>query len=132
LASFPRLDACPLRLFVFVVAAPPLVRLGLRIAGRRVRPLFLAPERREVEEGPHAAEGLDAAGRREVGAKDVVAVAQEDAEAERLAVLVDALLGRRRPDAEVDIEIAFEGRVPGKRPAHSLPVGLERADRGAR
>src|SRR6266511_3240731 len=74
---------------ILVVAAPPLVGLGLRVPGRRVLPLLLTPERRQVEEGPHTAERLHATGRREVGTKDAVAAAQEDAEPERLAVLVD-------------------------------------------
>src|SRR5947208_16754528 len=63
---------------------------------------------------------------------DVLAVAQEDAEAKRLAVLVDALLRRLRPDAEVEVEVGLERRVPRGLPAHALPVGLELLDRGAR
>ena len=46
---------------VGVVLAPPLVGRLLRAAGRRVLPLLLAPEGRQVEEGPDAAERLDAA-----------------------------------------------------------------------
>src|SRR5262249_22204038 len=54
----------------------------------------------------------------------------EDAETERLAVLVDALLGRLWPDAEVDVEVALEGRVPRDRPAHALPIALDLGYRG--
>jgi catechol 2,3-dioxygenase-like lactoylglutathione lyase family enzyme len=43
--------------------------------------------------------------------KDIDAVADEGAEAERLAVLVDALLRCLRPDAEVDVEVGPERRV---------------------
>src|SRR5436309_12027730 len=102
------LISCRLSVLVFVVAAPPLVRLGLRVAGGGVLPVLLTAQRCQVEEGPHAAESLDAAGRREVGAEDTVAVAKKDAEAERLAVLVDVRLRRLRRDAEVDVEVARE------------------------
>src|SRR5205823_1578244 len=111
-----------LEVSVLVVPAPPLVGLRLRVPGRRVLPLLLPSERGQVEESPHAAERLDAAMGREVRAEDVVAVVNEDAETERLAVLVDALLGCLGPDAEVEVEVALEGRMPRDRPAHSLPV----------
>src|SRR5207247_2626627 len=117
---------------VFVVAAPPLVRLRLRVPRGRVLPDLLAAERGQVEEGPHAAESLDAARRCEVRAIDVLAVAHEDAEAKRLAVLVDALLRRLRPDAEVDIEVALERGIPRDRPVHPLSVHLDLRHRGAR
>src|SRR5437763_384492 len=102
------------------------------VAGGRVLPVLLAAERRQVEERPDAAERLDAAVRREVGAKDVVAVSQEDAEPERLAVLVDVRLRRLRTDAEVDVEVALERREPRDRPPHPLPVRLDPGERGAR
>src|SRR5262249_54773939 len=60
---------------VLVVAAPPLVGLRLRIPDRRVLPLLLSTERGQVEKGPDAAERLDAAVGREVGAENVIAVA---------------------------------------------------------
>jgi hypothetical protein len=40
---------------VLVVEAPPGVRRVLRAALRRVLPFLLTPERRQIEEGPHAA-----------------------------------------------------------------------------
>src|SRR5512132_938085 len=64
-------------LVVLVVEVPPLVRRGLRVALRRVLPLLLAPERGDVEVAPGAAHVLIAAAVDEVGAEDVVAVADE-------------------------------------------------------
>src|SRR5204862_2402329 len=119
-----------LRISVLVVPAPPLVGLRLRVPRRRVFPLLLPAQRSQVEEGPQAAERLDAALRGEVRAKDVAAAANEGAEAERLAVLVDVLLRCLRTDAEVDAEVGLERRVPRDRPAHALPVGLDLGDRG--
>src|SRR5256886_11282550 len=78
-----------------------------------------------------APERLDAAVPREVRAEDAVVVANEDAQAERLAVLVDVRLRGLGPGAEVDVEVALEGRVPRDRPAHSLPVRLDLRNRGA-
>src|SRR5262245_34434576 len=62
--SCPIDDVRPLRrrgAAVFVVPVPPLVRRSLRIALRRVLPLFLAPERRDVEVVPSAPHLLVAA-----------------------------------------------------------------------
>ena len=56
----------------------------LRTAGRRVLPLLLAAERGQVEEGPDAAQRLDAAAAGRVGEEDAVAVAQVDVEREVL------------------------------------------------
>src|SRR5256886_6797362 len=78
-----------------------------------------------------APERLDAAVPREVRAEDAVVVANEDAQAERLAVLVDVRLRGLGPSAEVDVEVALERRIPRDRPAHSLPVRLDLRDRGA-
>src|SRR5213592_3975660 len=111
-----------LRISVLVVPAPPLVRLRLRVPVRRVFPLLLPTQRRQVEERPHAAERLGAAIRREVRAEDVVVLSNEGAEPERLAVLVDALLRCLGSDAEVNVEIGLERRVPRDRPAHAVPV----------
>src|SRR5207302_299411 len=55
---------------------------------------------------------------------------QEDAEAERLAVLIDVRLWRFRPDAEVDVEVALERREPWDTPAHPRPVRVDLGDRG--
>src|SRR5919201_6819733 len=120
-----------LDVFVLVVAAPPLVRLALRVSGGRVLPLLLSAERCQVEEGPHAAKRLDAAGRREVRAKNAVAVTEEDAEAERFAVLVCIRLRRLRRDPEVDVEVAVERREPWDRPTQALPVRGDLCERGA-
>src|SRR5262245_50991075 len=62
---------------VFVVPPPPLVRLGLRIALRRVLPIFLAAERGDVEVAPGAAHGLVSAAVDEVRAVDLFAVMDE-------------------------------------------------------
>src|SRR5436190_12853989 len=107
------------------MAAPPLVRFRLRIPRRRVLPLLLPTEWSQVEQGPHAAERFDAAVCREVRAKDAVVIANEGTQTERFAVLVDALLRRLRPDAEVDVEFALERRVPRDGPTHGGPVGLD-------
>src|SRR5882672_5153574 len=73
---------------VLVVAAPPLIGRGFRPALGRILPILLAAERRQVEEGPGAAERLDAAPGGEVGAEDsALVIAQQDAEAEGLAVV---------------------------------------------
>src|SRR6185437_13117649 len=89
---------------VLVVAAPPAIGRRLRPAGRRVLPALLAPQRRQVEQAPHIAERLDAAVRGEICPVDVVAVAQEDAEAEHLALLGGA--------AEILVEVAGRRRHP--------------------
>jgi hypothetical protein len=77
------------------VAAPPHIRRGLGRALGRILPVLLPAERRQIQEGPGAAQRLDAAPGSEIGAKDPLAIAQEDAEAERLACV-----GR---ETEVDI-----------------------------
>src|SRR5262245_1780253 len=75
----------PVRLSgVLVVAAPPLVGRSLGGPRRRVLPLLLAAERGQVEKGPDGAQRFDAAVRREVGAVDLVALADECAQAEHL------------------------------------------------
>src|SRR4051794_8007629 len=106
------------RRLVLVVQPPPLVRLGLRVALRRVLPLLLAAERRDVEVAPGRAHVLVAAVVDEVGPEDVVAVAQERV---RAVPLIDVV---------VLVEIVGE-RVPGDVPAHPLlpasDVGLRRA-----
>src|SRR5262245_2137424 len=82
---------------VLIVAAPPLVWRGLRPSLRRGLPVFLAPEQRPVEERPGAPEGLDPASGCEIGPKHSAAVAQEDAETERLSV--------SGGETEVDVEV---------------------------
>ena len=86
---------------VFVVAPPPHVRLGLRPALGRILPVFLPAERSDVEVGPKAPQKLVAAPGSEVGAKDLIAVAQEDAGARGFT-----LVGRH---AEIRIEVASRG-----------------------
>src|SRR4029453_12290089 len=87
-------------LSVRVVIVPPLVGRRLRIALRRVLPLFLATKRRYIEVAPGAAHGLVAAVIDEVGAEDSVAVPQEGVCAVPLVY------------AEVSVEVIGEG-VPG-------------------
>src|SRR5205814_5523007 len=105
------------------MSAPPRVRWRLGPAGRRVFPLFLAAIRGEIEERPNAAERFDATPLGEVGAIHIVAVAQEDAEAERFP------FGGRA--TEVDVEVIVRGGVPRQRPAHALSVRLDLGQRRA-
>ena len=72
---------------------------------------------------PHAAEPSTPGAVVEVRAVHVGPVPEENAEAEGLAVLVDTLLRRLRPDPEVDVEVAVERRNPCDRPAHTFLVG---------
>src|SRR5262245_63091427 len=112
--------------------APPLVRRRLRQAFGRVLPRLLPPERRQVEERPVAPEPFDAATRGEVRPEDAVAVSQEHAEAEALAILVLADPRLLRPDAEVDVEVAPVRGVPRNRPGHARLEGLDAVDRRTR
>src|SRR5438552_10207775 len=61
----------------FVVPDPPLIRRSLGIALRRVLPLFLAPERSDVEVVPGAPHLLVAAIVDEVGSEHAVALVDE-------------------------------------------------------
>src|SRR5918994_1835956 len=110
-ARVPRARSC-VDATVLVVEVPPLVRRRLRVALGRVLPLLLATERGDVEVGPRAAHGLVAAGINEVGAEDVVALADERVGAVPLA------------HAEVGVEVVGEGE-PGPRPAHPLLPALD-------
>src|SRR4029450_9346396 len=65
------------RVPVLVVQVPPLVGRSLRIALGRVLPLLLAPEGGDVEVAPRAAHRLVAAVVDEIGAVDLLAIAQE-------------------------------------------------------
>src|SRR5437667_9574883 len=113
----------PLSSSILIMSAPPRVRWRLGPAGRRVFPLFLAAIRGEIEERPNAAERFDATPLGEVGAIHIVAVAQEDAEAERFP------FGGRA--TEVDVEVIVRGLVPRQRPAHALSVRLDVGPRRA-
>src|SRR4029453_4491010 len=73
---------------VLIVPAPPLVGWALRISLRRVLPSLLPPEPRGTAQAPGGADHLEAAAACEVGAIDVVTLAEEGVEAEHLAVLV--------------------------------------------
>src|SRR5438132_12753069 len=77
----------------FVVPDPPLVRRGLWITLRRVLPLLLAPERRDIEVVPGIPHLLVAAVVDEAGAEQAVAVADERA---RAMPLVPAEVGVER------------------------------------
>src|SRR5262245_62056484 len=92
---------------VLVVPPPPLVRRCLGISFLRILPVFLAAERRQIEKRPDAAQRLDATDGGEIRAIGLVAIAQEYAEAERLAVLVLVYLRLLRPDFEVRVEVAL-------------------------
>src|SRR6478609_756473 len=78
--------ACSRRLRIGVVPVPPLIRRRLRMARRRVLPMLLAAKRREVQVAPGATHLLVAAVVDEVGAKDVLAVADEPIRALSLAM----------------------------------------------
>src|SRR5215217_2091351 len=91
------------RLAVLVVAVPPHVARGLRVALGRVLPVLLPAERRHVEIGPDAAERLVATGVDEVGAEDPV-----------LVVAVEGVGAVPLIHAEVRVVFFFE-RVPAPR-----------------
>src|SRR5438128_12002236 len=108
---------------VLVVPPPPLVRRRLRVALRRVLPLYLTPEDSDVEVVPSVPHLLVAAAVDEVGAEYAVAVAYERVRAVPFI------------HAEVLVE-AVRDRVPrDELPAHSClqarDVSLRRA-RGER
>ena len=105
---------------VRVVQAPPRVRRALRPAGRRVLPVLLAAERGQVEEGPDAAERLDAATPGRVGEEDAIAIAEEHVKGKIL----------RRP--QLALEVLAADRVPGDLPAHPAGERLDLALRRAR
>src|SRR3981081_1153481 len=90
---------------VFVVPDPPLVRLCLGVALRRVLPLLLAPERGQVEVAPGAPHRLVATVVDEVGAEHAVVVADERVRAVPLV------------HAEVGVDGARYG-LHGDLPAH--------------
>src|SRR5213593_1948811 len=102
---------------VLVVAAPPAVARGLRVALGRVLPLLLAAQRGQVEQGPDGAQRFHSALGGEVGAIDLAAVAQEHREAEQLAVLVPTGIGHSRAAAKIDAEVVRKRRDPGNLPA---------------
>src|ERR687895_2366481 len=110
---------------VLVVVVPPLVRRGLRVALGRVLPLLLPAERRDVEVCPGGAHRLVAALVDEVGAEDLVALADEGVGSVPLV------------HAEVLVEVVPD-RVPGDLlPGHlrlpALYLRLRRArDEGER
>src|ERR671910_1621650 len=107
-------------LAVLVVQVPPLVPRRLRVALGRVLPLLLAPERGQVEVAPGAPHRLVAAAVDEVGAEDLVALADEGVRAVPLA------------DAEVGVEVVGD-RVPGDvAPPHALLQALDLGLGGAR
>src|SRR5215218_8327498 len=108
------------RLAVLVVAVPPHVARGLRVALGRVLPVLLTAERRHVEIGPDAAERLVAAGVDEVGAEDPVVV-----------VAVEGVGAVPLVHAEVRVELVRE-RVPGDVPAHPRLPALDVRLRGTR
>src|SRR5262249_20264682 len=99
---------------------------------RRFLPGFLPAERRQVQKRPHAAERLDAPRAGEVGAVDLAAIVNENAEAEVLAVLILARARRLGADFEVGVEVALERGDPRDRPPHALSIGLDLGDRRAR
>src|SRR5690349_15051037 len=107
-------------LAVRVVVVPPHVRRGLRIALRRVLPLLLAAERREIEVAPGASHRLVAPEVDEVGPVDPLAVADEGVGPVPLV------------HAEVFVKVVGD-RVPRDQfPAHALPQSLDLGLRSAR
>src|SRR5262245_27104605 len=112
------------RISILVVTTPPLIRRALRPALGRFFPLFLASVRHEIQERPGAAQRLGAPVGREVGAEDLVAVAQE------YAVAVSLLVGGGEP--EILIERAPSGGDPPPLPAHALAILLDVLERRSR
>src|SRR3954447_3800356 len=108
---------------VLTVPPPPLIRWRLRPPLGRVLPLLLPAVWRQVEQGPDAAHRLDPASVGEVGAVDVVAITENDAEPEGLA------FGGRHP--EVVVEVALGGGIPRYGPTHPLLIGLDIGERCA-
>src|ERR1700722_467503 len=104
---------------VFIMQAPPTIGRAPLDALRRILPILLPPERRQIEEGPDAAQHLDAAPAGEIGTKQAVGATEENVKA-KAAI-----------HAEVGVEI-IEGRIPRHRPAHALFEFLDIGDRGAR
>src|SRR5579875_2807749 len=109
---------------VLVVPPPPLIRFGLRPAFRRIFPVLLAAVRRQVEQRPDGADGFESARLDEVGAIHVLAVAQENAEARRFA-----LIGGH---PHVAVEIVAVRRIPRQVPAHPLAEAFDVRQRRAR
>src|SRR5215204_5028686 len=92
-------------LTVLVVAVPPRVARGLRVALGRVLPVLLAAERGHVEIGPGAAQRFVAAAVDEVGTEDPIVV-----------VAVEGVGAVPLVHAEVGVEVVGQ-RVPGDVPA---------------
>ena len=109
------------RLVVLVVALDPLMGCGLRVSLRRVFPLLLSSQRRDVEVAVDASYALVAAAVEKIGEEDPgLVVAKEH---ERGVPLVGT---------EVGVEVVRD-RVPGEDlPAHSRSVALDLGLRGAR
>src|SRR5438094_3623555 len=103
----------------FVVPDPPLVHRSLGVALRRILPLLLAPERSDVEVVPSVPHLLVAAVVDEVGAKHIVAVADERVRAVPLV------------HSEVLVEVVRYG-VPGHLPAHPRLYAIDVRPRRAR
>src|SRR5881396_3509234 len=87
-------------------------------------PFLLATVRREVQQRPDVAEGLDTTSFGEVRAIDIVPVTQKNAETECFTFRSDL--------TEVDVEVVIGRRIPRKRPAHSLAVRLDIRQRRSR
>src|SRR5215217_1505217 len=105
---------------VGVVVVPPLVRRGLRVPLRQVLPFLLAAERGDVQVVPGVPHLLVAAGGDEVGAEDLVALADERVGAVPLI------------DVEVPVEVVGD-RVPGDvLPSVALLQALDLGLGGAR
>src|SRR5262249_52647314 len=112
----PRLRGLAVR----VVVVPPHVRWGLRIALRRVLPLLLTAERRDIQVAPGASHRLVAPEVDEVGPVDSLAVADEGVGPVPLV------------HAEVFVKVAGD-RVPRDQlPAHALFQALDLGLGGAR
>src|SRR5437879_4306111 len=94
-----------------------MIRWTLRPPLRGILPFFLTAERSQIEKCPHAAQRLDTSGRGEISSEDIAAVAHEDTEAVRLALI--------RRETEVSVEgIAGRGD-PWRSPRHARLVRLD-------
>src|SRR3989441_10661185 len=121
--SSPGLENPDLR-SILVVSSPPRIRRGLRPTGGGGFPFLLATGRREGQQRPDLAEGLDTTSFGEVRAIDIVPVTQKKAETECFTF--------RSGAAQVDVEGIIGRRIPRKRPAHSLAVRLDIRQRRSR
>src|SRR6266850_2034952 len=98
------------------MAAPPVIRRRLRPSCRRIFPILLPAERRQVEEGPWRAKSFDSTPIRKVRAIDAFIIAKENTQTKCLAVV--------RRQTEVNVEVTAERGKPRHSPTHAAPIAF--------